>query len=106
MRGPRQDGYGNSASPPYSGDHPPRGLESRAPAPSFNPASTRARSSLQSGPRCATRPHRTLQIQAACPLDSIVAHLEGGPPTLQQNLPEADIIRERASLPRLSLIHI
>src|ERR1700731_4603466 len=32
-------------------------------APSFNPASMRSRSRLQSGPRRVMRPHRTLQIQ-------------------------------------------
>ena len=32
-------------------------------APSFNPASMRSRSRLQSGPRRVTRPHRTLQIR-------------------------------------------
>ena len=31
-------------------------------APSFNPASVRSRSRLQSGPRRVARPHRTLQI--------------------------------------------
>jgi hypothetical protein len=34
----------------------------KIPAPSFNPASMRSRSRLQSGQRRVTRPHRTLQI--------------------------------------------